>query len=53
MSIEVFGFFAGLACVVAGGIAFLKLETWRANHDAYGRKPVSGRRGNALIWPSR
>lgn len=53
MSIEVFGFLAGLACVVVGGVAFLNLETWRVIHDTYGRKPVSGRRGNALIWPSR
>lgn len=53
MSIEVFGFFAGLACVVAGGLVFVNLETWRAIHDAYGRKRVTSRRGNALIWPSR
>ncbi len=52
MSIEVYGFLAGLACVAAGGVVFLNVENWRAIQSAYGHKPGTSRRGNALIWPS-
>jgi hypothetical protein len=52
MSIEVFGFIVGLACVLAGGYVFFSIERWRLSHPANGRRPTTGRRGNALIWPS-
>lgn len=52
MSIEVFGFIVGLACVFAAGYVFFSIERWRISHAAHGRKANTGRRGNALIWPS-
>lgn len=51
MSVELFGFLAGLGLAAVGGIAFFLVENGRAIHLAYGRKAAPPRSGNALIWP--
>jgi len=52
MSIELLGFAAGIAMVVAAIMLFLRHERWKAISEAYER-PARRQGGNALIWPSR